>query len=450
MVVIIVAVEKEAHRSQVEEINILNYEAALSQMQHVYKKQKDSLNQILAFIGLLYMSYSVDGLIKINKYQKAFILQDIYSKLQPIGQELGKYEANEITDILNKAYENTYIKNAYLVGVKINTPSTENIKNAVKSKINGELFSNRIWNNKDDLITRIKKSINMILNGRTTIDQAGKQIEKTFNINAYQSHRLLVTELSRVQAQASIDMAKAAGIKEHMWSATFEHSCDHCVELDGQVFKINDKEAPSIPAHPNCRCLWVNVPNDIMNEKSGKDSDSNVNWNDVNTEEYRKKFNGIGDNETVDDSIYNTAMRILKHRDGVKFEDLYILDLNNGRIVTYTTQNTELGIKKTEKLERILFKKGAKYIIIHNHPHSSPFSESDLRTLFNSVSVSKMIAIGHDGSVFTINKNLTPDIVREYRKYYNILIKQGFSDYTSMDRALKEISIKYQLGYERR
>lgn len=261
---IVVAADKETkatldHRRKIEQINVLNYQYAQKQMKQVYKKYNDALTQILAFIGLLYMSYSIDGVVKINNYQKTYILSDLYNKLQPIQEQLGKFEVNEIADVLNKAYENTYIKNAFLMGIKLNTPSAENINKAVKTKIDGELFLDRIWNNKEDLIKRIKESVNAILNGSMTIDQAGKQIEKIFNISAYQSHRLLVTELSRVQAQASIDMAKATGIKKHMWSATFEHTCEHCVELDGEVFKIDDKEAPIIPAHPNCQCLWVNI-----------------------------------------------------------------------------------------------------------------------------------------------------------------------------------------------
>ena len=110
-----------------------------------------------------------------------------------------------------------------------------------------------------------------------------------------------------------------------------------------------------------------------------------------------------------------------------------------------------MGVKRTPKLTEILSKKGANYAIIHNHPHSSTFSESDLKTLFSSKSVRKMLAIGHDGTVYTINnKNIGIDVVNDYRRYYNRFKQLNYSDFTCMDKALEAISKEFDLGYGRR
>ncbi|MEG0671917.1 hypothetical protein [Clostridium sp.] len=133
------------------------------------------------------------------------------------------------------------------------------------------------------------------------------------------------------------------------------------------------------------------------------------------------------------------------------FEDLYILDAKTGKTITYVTQDTEQGIKKTAKLEEILNRKDKDYIVIHNHPNSSTFSESDLKTLFNSNSISKMMAIGHDETVFKINsKNLDIDIVNELLVCYTKIKKLGYSVSTSEYMAYKIISDRYKLEYERR
>ncbi len=480
------------YRKAIEQINIDGEEQANENMKPVYAEQKNSLDEMHKLIGLLFIKYSVDGNLNLNKVQKIKVLANISNQLNKIKKDLGDKEVNAVTYILKNEYKNVYFKNAYVIdsgikaNLKFNIPKQEYIDAAVNAELDGELFRDRIWKNKADLVTTLKQSLIEIMRGNTTIDKAGKLIENTFNASAYKSYRLMITELTRVQSQAQTDIATNIGLKKQMWSATLDtKTCEECAALDGKIFDIDDESRPEMPLHPNDRCCWINVPFDgwqptkrkdneskniidyqdynswlndnkivddmALEEKLGKDTDSNVDWDVVNSKEYDDKFNNIGNSEAVDNSIYRTAMRILNHRNGTKFEDLYILDLSTGKTITYTTQNTEMGIQRTAKLEEILSKKNGDYVIIHNHPHSSTFSVSDLKTLFNSKSVNKMMAIGHDGSVYVINsKNIDIDIENEYNMRYTKLKKYGFSDATAKEKALQSISDLFGLGYERR
>ena len=71
----------------------------------------------------------------------------------------------------------------------------------------------------------------------------------------YNSQRLMITEMTRVQTEVQRLSYKNAGIDEYEFIAE-PSACDVCKPLDGKIFKLKDMQgginAPSM--HPNCRC----------------------------------------------------------------------------------------------------------------------------------------------------------------------------------------------------
>ncbi|WP_297428912.1 minor capsid protein [Clostridium sp.] len=359
------------NRSKIEQINKLSRDNSNTYMKPVYKKQKEALNKMQMIIGLLYMKYAVEGLVKLNSFQRATLMNDTARKIVPLIKELGNSENNKVTDILGNAYRNVYYQNADLMGRKVSLLTSKAIKKAVNTKIDKELFSERIWKNKNKLSRMLKKSITNILKGKLTVEDARKQIEKAFNVTAYESYRLLNTELTRVHASASEDIAKKLGIKRHEWSATFEHSCEHCMSLDGQVFDIGDDNAPIIPAHPFCECLWINLNNDDTNYENSdiiKEKPANFtklgsdSFNSMNKEKYyRMKY-----------ALENQGVKIivakgddLRYLDSMGAEAMVIDDafiLHKGEIpsasaffeeIIHLTQNRDYGVlEATDFVER--------------------------------------------------------------------------------------------------
>jgi SPP1 gp7 family putative phage head morphogenesis protein len=244
-------------RQQQEKANKHVFDAAVFSMRPVYKKQKKALDEFEAVIGMLYIHYAVKGLIKPNKAQRRAILAEVGSKLNQIYSSLGSNEVDTVTDILRTGAEDMYKQYSSLLNApKLAQASEKTINSIINTPIDETLFSDRIWANKEDLIKRLRQAINDIMQGNTTIDQAGKEIEKIFNVQAYQSKRLVETEITRIQAQAMKNIAKILGTKV-MWSATFENTCEECAELDSEIFDID--KVPAIPVHPNCRCLLLPV-----------------------------------------------------------------------------------------------------------------------------------------------------------------------------------------------
>lgn len=288
------------YKKMIEQIKIDADDYADEQMQTVYKNQKDNLDEIHKYLGLLFITYAADGLLKVTPYQKNNILSDLNSKLTDMAKDMGNTEINQVTDILKKNYSDTYYKNAYVmdrglnIDLKFNMLNKKHIDIAVNNPVDGELFSNRIWSNKTDVADKVKQGIVNAMNGNTTIDKLGKDIQRTFNVGAYESYRLVNTENARVQSQAIDDIGRNAGCTKQMYCATLEaNTCSECSELDGRYYDIDDNSKPDIPQHPNCRCLYINVPFDDWKPTVRKD---NENKDIIDYEDYNKwlkdKYNG--------------------------------------------------------------------------------------------------------------------------------------------------------------
>ena len=257
------------YRKEIEKINADGEEFANQQMQIVYKNQKKHLDELHTFLGLLYIKYAVDGLLNLSTIVKASVMAQINSKLKDIGKDLGQIEVSKVTDILSKSYSDVYYKNAFVmdksfdVNLKFNILNDKLVNTAVNKKLNSELFSDRIWQNKADMIDKLHKAMTDITKGDITVDKAGKMIQRIFNVSAYESKRLVTTELTRIQTQASLDIGKSVGIKKVLFSATLDNkTSEFCKEHDDKIYDIDDDNKPEIPAHPNCRSCYINIPCD--------------------------------------------------------------------------------------------------------------------------------------------------------------------------------------------
>ncbi len=237
------------------------------QMQTVYGQQKSSLNELHKYLGLLYVKNAVNGLLNVTSVQKRAALADVDEQILSAEKSIGSAEAQAVSGILKHNYGDMYYKTAYVMdsglkaGIKFGMLKPEYIDAAVKSPVDGEIFSDRIWNNKAAVADKLKQSFVGAMNGDTTIDQIGREIQHIFNVQAYESQRLVHTENARVQSAAIDDIGKSAGCSQQMFCATLEaNTCAECAGYDGKYFDIDDDSKPDIPVHPECRCVYINVP----------------------------------------------------------------------------------------------------------------------------------------------------------------------------------------------
>lgn len=254
------------YRKMIESITISNEKYTDNEMKAFYKALKDELNSLNTMLGDMFIKYGVIGSLKMTTSQKADM--GVKTLLKNLTKRLGNMEVEKITSILSDVYKNTYYRTAFIndIGIKtslkFNIAKKEFIDAAMNAKIDGEIFSDRIWNNKVLLADNVQGYLVNAMNGKLTLDQVARSIKETFNTSAYNSKRLVGNECTRVQSQASIDIANSLGIEKHIWSATLDSkTSNYCQEHDSLPFDVNDNSV-AIPesSHIGCRCAWINEP----------------------------------------------------------------------------------------------------------------------------------------------------------------------------------------------
>lgn len=224
------------------------YEEAENELKKVYSQQKESRDELLKEIAMIMLTYTIlDGLMNIKKNDK----DEIYKKLSELIIINYKNISNKEVEVLNNILESTVKKtfNFYSYNADL-----KDIKHIIESNFKGKHFSERVWENENEVAKYLHKQVNNFLNGKINVNQIKKDIEKTFNTSAYNAKRLVTTEVSRCQNEAFRKLCEETNVKKVKRNAILDSkTCDDCYPLNGRVYEL--KDMPQI-SHPMCRCFY--------------------------------------------------------------------------------------------------------------------------------------------------------------------------------------------------
>lgn len=137
-------------------------------------------------------------------------------------------------------------------------------------------------------------------------------------------------------------------------------------------------------------------------QRLGRNKQTLINRTFIESGEYRKKFDRISDSSELNKCIYRLAKKILNHRSGSLFEDMYWIDPDTVSIVAIDDVK-ESNIIYSKRTKKVIGTYG-NLITIHLHPHSYPPSISDFNSNFlNNYGMG--IICCHDGKIFLYNAN---------------------------------------------
>lgn len=221
------------------------YEEANEQLKEVYKEQKEIRNELLQEIAMIMLTYTIiDGVMSISSPNKDSVYKKI-SKMIIIRQQYGsKKEIEILNNILESTVKKTFNFYSYNADLK-------DIRKIIESNFKGKHFSQRIWENENEVTKYLHKQVKNFLNGKINVNQIKKDIEKTFNTSAYNAKRLVTTEVSRCQNEAFISFCKETGVKKIKRNETLDSkTCEECRSFHDKIFDLD--KAPGI-IHPLCR-----------------------------------------------------------------------------------------------------------------------------------------------------------------------------------------------------
>lgn len=197
-------------------------------------------------------------------------LEALQLQVQNSIETLRNKENEMLEDYLIKNYEDTYYHSLYEIskGLNLKTSFATLDKNKINQVIgkpwlkDGKTFSDRIWQDKEQLINTLRTKITQSFITGSTLDEAVEDISKfvsdKIKNKEYVARRLLETESAAYASKAQIEAFKSIDVEKYEIVATLDlHTSEICQEMDGKVFKLSDQEVGVTvpPFHSHCRTV---------------------------------------------------------------------------------------------------------------------------------------------------------------------------------------------------
>ena len=291
-------------------------------------------------------------------------------------------------------------------------------------------YSQRIWDNTETLASYVAQDMSKALARGDSYQRIAKALEKRF-VDVPQSSimRLVYTEGTYVSRMAQVEELKREGFDSYTIEVVHdERACEECEGVNGSTFRFEDMQVGVNfpPLHPYCRCqiapavddwdAWESEQIDrdkvqeVLSIHEGEGEDENwkkerenlsVDMEKVRSKTYRSHVRQMFGE--LSDTVQQDIERMLSHRSGTPYEDLYVYDLTDGaRIGSVVTHQKPFEVKPTEEIAkkiRDVVEEGHAVSILHNHPGSSIPSALDIRSLISTGAKFGVIA-AHDGTIY--------------------------------------------------
>ena len=178
-------------------------------------------------------------------------------------------------------------------------------------------------------------------------------------------------------------------------------------------------------------------------QRYGRNKDTVINHTYINSGSYRRKFDFISDSSELNRLIFQLSKKMLEHRSGTKFEDMYWIDAAHRTVIAEETESCSE--------EQIVYSNSIRYkiqnydnlITLHSHPNSYPPSINDLNSNFINHYGLGIVAC-HDGKIFKYASNQE---IREdyYKMVVEKYLKKSYNEYQAQIEALKELGTKFDI-----
>ena len=182
-------------------------------------------------------------------------------------------------------------------------------------------------------------------------------------------------------------------------------------------------------------------------QRYGRNKITSISHRFIDSGHYRKKFDAISTDKELNKLLYSLAKKMLNHRTGTLYEDMYWIDMNTVKVVCEIVDSTaESRIEYTERVKRVIKDQNG-LLTIHSHPNGFPPSVDDFNSAYaNQYAVG--VVCGHNGDVFIYQSY---EYIPEESYYYlvNDFIKEGCSTYEAQMNTLEELSRRYDIRFRK-
>lgn len=203
------------------------------------------------------------------------LFEQITAELNKLGQK----EHAVFTQGLGNIYTDQFLRQVYELGQSIPVKANFNrlnpalIKRTLDYPWSGAMFSDRIWMDKETLEKNLRVGLTQSMILGEGIPEITARINKNIGTAQYNAERLARTETKRVTYVAHNDAYEDMGVEQLKYYTSGMKSasevCGTCKKDNGKIFKRG--EEPTLPRHPNCKCVYIPVVSDTFGENELND-----------------------------------------------------------------------------------------------------------------------------------------------------------------------------------
>ena len=191
-------------------------------------------------------------------------LEGLKYQLQNSVEVLAGGQSDALDALLKQTYSNQFGQTAFTiqsgigVGWDITGLSNNQIQTVLQKPwaLDGQNFSNRIWENKQALIGELHKQLTQHMMTGNDLNKVIDSIQQKFGVSRSNAARLVYTENAYAMSVASGDSYRALGVEKVYFIAVLdERTSEICQQMDGTVIEMKDYQ-PGVtvpPLHPWCR-----------------------------------------------------------------------------------------------------------------------------------------------------------------------------------------------------
>lgn len=195
---------------------------------------------------------------------------------EQIGEQikaLGQKEQITFRQGLSNIYTDQFLRQVYDLGQSITVKANFNrlnpalVQKTLDYPWSGAMFSDRLWQDKERLGRNLRVGLTQSMILGEGIPQITDRINKGIDTARYNAERVARTETKRVTYCAHDDVYKDTGVEELKYRCANggdSRTCQYCRADNGKVFKRG--EEPTLPRHPNCRCVYIPVVSDTFED----------------------------------------------------------------------------------------------------------------------------------------------------------------------------------------
>ena len=187
----------------------------------------------------------------------------------------------------------------------------------------GYNFSERIWGNKNKLISEVHNELSRNIMLGADPQKAIDSLAKKMNTSKNNAGRLVMTEEAYFSSAAQKDCFESLGVEQYEIVATLDsYTSDICRSLDGKHFPMKDYQ-PGVtapPFHVYCRSTTVPYFDEQFDigERAARDEETGKTYyipDDMNYQEWKETFVDGGDKSEFDVLDDGSALHYTHHEE---------------------------------------------------------------------------------------------------------------------------------------